>query len=88
MATITYSVTVTSVGDNELANVVCETGTEICADTSIPLPHVTFAKSSDPDSGADVVAGQVITYTLTYVNDGQVWWTRSTTSPSSSTTGT
>ena len=71
VATITYSVTVTSAGDNELANVVCETGTEICADTSIPLPHVTFAKSSDPDSGADVVAGQVITYTLTYVNDGQ-----------------
>lgn len=71
VATITYSVTVTTEGDNELANVVCETGTEVCAETSILLPDVTFAKSSDPDSGADVVAGQVITYTLTYTNDGQ-----------------
>lgn len=71
VATITYSVTVTTEGDNELANVVCETGTELCEETSILLPDITFAKSSDPDSGADVVAGQVITYTLTYTNDGQ-----------------
>ncbi|MDP3949171.1 MAG: hypothetical protein Q8Q19_00785 [Microbacterium sp.] len=71
VATITYSVTITSSGDHDLVNVVCETGTDNCDSVGILLPHVDFAKSSDPASGADVQAGQVVTYTLTFVNDGQ-----------------
>lgn len=71
VATITYSVTITNGGDHDLVNVVCETDTDNCDTVEILLPNVTFAKSSDPESGADVQAGEVVTYTLTFVNDGQ-----------------
>lgn len=71
VATITYSVTVTNAGDHDLVNVVCETAADNCDVVEIPLPNVTFAKSSDPESGVDVQAGEVVTYTLTFVNDGQ-----------------
>lgn len=71
---VTYSVTVTSAGDYVLLNTACIPNPgedDSCATVETPLPHLTFAKSSDPDSGEDVLAGQVITYTLTYTNDGQ-----------------
>lgn len=75
--TITYTVTVTNLGDHDLVNTVaaqCEEG-EIC-DTPPPpveilLPHVVPSKSSDPASGATVVAGGIVTYTLSWTNDGQ-----------------
>ncbi|WP_261166925.1 DUF11 domain-containing protein [Microbacterium sp. Marseille-Q6965] len=75
--TITYSVTVTNLGDHDLINtaaVVCGAG-EICDPPTPPveilLPHVVPSKTSDPASGEDVVAGDVITYTLSWTNDGK-----------------
>lgn len=73
VATITYSVTVTSAGDNLLDNVVCETGsddTADCAAATVPLPDIGYDKSSDPEPGSGVVAGDAITYTLTFTNTG------------------
>lgn len=76
-ATITYSVTVTNLGDHDLVNVaspVCADGV-ICDPPTPPvevlLPSIVPAKSSDPESGAAVNAGDVITYTLTFTNEGQ-----------------
>ncbi len=76
-ATITYTVTVTNLGDHDLVNVaspVCAEGV-ICDPPTPPvevlLPSITPSKSSDPESGAGVNAGEVITYTLTFTNDGQ-----------------
>jgi uncharacterized repeat protein (TIGR01451 family)/fimbrial isopeptide formation D2 family protein len=76
--TITYTVTVTNLGDHDLVNTVspvCGEG-EICDPpppaVEILLPHVVPGKSSDPASGEDVVAGDVVTYTLSWTNDGQV----------------
>ncbi|WP_160150894.1 DUF7927 domain-containing protein [Microbacterium timonense] len=75
--TFTYTVEVTNTGDHVLRNVA---STQACDPTSdptcqslveTPLPHVTSAKASDPASGTDVAPGQVITYTLTYNNDGE-----------------
>jgi fimbrial isopeptide formation D2 family protein/uncharacterized repeat protein (TIGR01451 family) len=75
--TITYTVLVTNAGDHELANVaslpveLCDDADAPCEVTVVtPLPHVVPTKSSDPVSGTDVVAGQVVTYTLGYTNDG------------------
>jgi fimbrial isopeptide formation D2 family protein/uncharacterized repeat protein (TIGR01451 family)/LPXTG-motif cell wall-anchored protein len=66
-----YTVTVTNVGNHSLVNAV--TCDDDCAPVTVtvPLPHVVPAKASQPTSGEAVQAGQVITYTLTYVNDGQ-----------------
>ncbi len=74
--TITYSVTVTNLGDHDLVNTagaVCAEG-ELCdppAESSVLLPHVTPAKAAAPASGETVVAGDVVTYTLSWTNDGQ-----------------
>jgi uncharacterized repeat protein (TIGR01451 family) len=73
-ASFTYSVTVTNAGDHVLANTAslpAELCTEDCESTTrTDLPHVVPGKSSDPASGEAVRAGQVITYTLTFTNDG------------------
>ncbi|WP_460948300.1 DUF7927 domain-containing protein [Okibacterium endophyticum] len=74
--TFTYTVTVTNAGDHVLEN----TAGPVCADPEIcdppvvvttPLPHVVPAKSSAPASGEGVNAGDVVTYTLTWTNDGE-----------------
>jgi fimbrial isopeptide formation D2 family protein/uncharacterized repeat protein (TIGR01451 family) len=80
-ATITYVVTVKAEedrGDDRSDNFLvnpgetppeeCDPGSDEC--TSTPLPNVTSSKSVDPTSGTDVAAGDELTYTLTFVNDG------------------
>lgn len=74
---IRFRVTVTNRGDADLVNV----ATPVCApavicDPDTPpvvilLPRITPEKSSDPVTGSDVIAGQVVTYTVTFTNDGQ-----------------
>ncbi|RWZ45943.1 DUF11 domain-containing protein, partial [Labedella phragmitis] len=80
--TVTYTVTVNEEdarGDNRAANFVvddrstppptdCVPGSTECTVTD--LPRVTSSKSVDPASGASVDAGDVLTYTLTFTNDG------------------
>jgi len=79
---VTYSVTVRADGergDNLLGNVVVRTGDEppeVCAPdsdtcTEHPVPYLRDRKSVDPASGTPVVAGQELTYTLTFTNDGR-----------------
>ena len=71
---VTYSVTVTGAGNRLLENNVCTpaNGTDDpeCATTTTDMPFVVALKSSDPEAGAGVEAGQVITYTLTWTNEG------------------
>jgi fimbrial isopeptide formation D2 family protein/uncharacterized repeat protein (TIGR01451 family) len=73
---ITYSVTVTNLGDADLSNVaspVCAPGV-VCDPpvvVDILLPRVTPSKTSDPASGTSLAAGAVVTYTLSFTNDGQ-----------------
>ncbi|WP_307224480.1 beta strand repeat-containing protein [Microbacterium arborescens] len=73
-ATVTYSVTITGAGDKVLANVACTpaNGTDpgVCDDTTTNVPFVVPTKSSDPVSGEAVQAGQVVTYTLSWTNQG------------------
>jgi fimbrial isopeptide formation D2 family protein len=75
-ATFEYTVTVTNAGDHVLENTagpVC-TSPEICdppVTVTTPLPHITPSKSSDPASGAALQAGDVVTYTLSWTNDGE-----------------
>lgn len=72
--TITYSVTVTSEGDHQLRNSACvRTEGELspaCAHNTVLLPALSVSKSSDPSSGTAVQAGQTVTYTLSFANDG------------------
>ncbi|WP_261165378.1 DUF11 domain-containing protein [Microbacterium sp. Marseille-Q6965] len=74
--TLTYSVTVTNAGDHVLENVagaVCASP-EVCeppVTVTTPLPHIVPAKTSDPASGEALQAGDVVTYTLSWTNDGQ-----------------
>ncbi|MDF2506990.1 MAG: hypothetical protein K0Q52_849, partial [Microbacterium sp.] len=74
---ITYSVTVTNSGDADLVNTavpVCAPGVvcdPVTPPVDIDLPRITPEKSSDPASGTTVVAGQVVSYTLTFTNSGQ-----------------
>ncbi|WP_260405841.1 DUF11 domain-containing protein [Microbacterium sp. G2-8] len=82
-ATVTYEVTVLpddERGNNSADNFLvppgedppprgsCEEADPEC--TSTPIPLITAAKSVDPESGSMVVAGQEVTYTLTFANDG------------------
>ncbi|MCW2658351.1 MAG: Conserved repeat protein, partial [Jatrophihabitans sp.] len=82
-ATITYTVTVNDPdpGDHSMFNrVVTPPGTPSnCAAAStdpvcgavVQVPDLKVSKSSNPADGATVVAGQVVTYTLTFQNVGQ-----------------
>jgi fimbrial isopeptide formation D2 family protein len=74
---ITFTVTVSNQGDYDLVNVAtpdCVEG-EICEPPTpvveIDLPHIVPSKSSDPASGATVEPGQIISYTLSWTNDGK-----------------
>lgn len=72
-ATVTYTVTVTNAGDHQLLNTACvpNAGEEpTCDANTVLLPHFVVSKSVDPESGTKVDAGQVVTYTLSFGNDG------------------
>jgi uncharacterized repeat protein (TIGR01451 family)/fimbrial isopeptide formation D2 family protein/LPXTG-motif cell wall-anchored protein len=73
-ATVTYSVTITGAGDRVLANVACTpaNGTDpaVCDDTTTNVPFIEASKTSDPENGAAVQAGEVVTYTLSWTNSG------------------
>ncbi|RWZ51188.1 DUF11 domain-containing protein, partial [Labedella phragmitis] len=79
--TVSYTVTVApdgQRGDDVLGNYLvrgdavpptqCVDGDVDC--TVNPVPEIVDAKSADPASGSPVVAGQTITYTLSFRNDG------------------
>ncbi|ALX65989.1 DUF7927 domain-containing protein [Microbacterium sp. XT11] len=73
---ITYTVTVTNLGDHDLVNVaapVCAPGEDCDPPVSVEilLPSIVPAKSSDPASGESLLAGDVVDYTLSWTNDGQ-----------------
>jgi len=72
--TITYSVTVTNLGDHRLVNTASVTGCTQpeCTPAPVvsPLPHVVPDKSSTPAAGQSVQPGDVVTYTLSWTNDG------------------
>lgn len=80
-ATVTYEVRVNSEshrGNNTADNFLVLPGEEPpteCVDgdvecTSTPMPRIVAGKTADPTSGATVQAGQNVTYTLTFTNDG------------------
>ncbi|WP_160423250.1 GEVED domain-containing protein [Agromyces seonyuensis] len=80
-ATLTYTVTVNADGargDDTLGNVVVPTGTTpptTCATddptcTTHPVAALVATKSADPEDGAPVSAGRVLTHTLTFVSTG------------------
>ncbi len=80
--TVTYSVTVNAAdmrGNNVANNYLVPAGEEPpteCAEdsvlcTSTPLPLLAVSKSADPASGTAVEAGQEITYTLSFTNEGE-----------------
>ncbi|NEE03275.1 DUF7927 domain-containing protein [Phytoactinopolyspora halotolerans] len=72
-ATVTYSVTVNAEGDRFLKNVVMTPNPEQCVpaegqDEACTTEHIngayTFSKTSDPEPGALVEAGEVVTYSV------------------------
>ncbi|MDT4902582.1 MAG: hypothetical protein QOH52_598, partial [Pseudonocardiales bacterium] len=72
--TVTYSVTYTGNGNTVMVNTACvpKQGTDPNCDTvSVPAALITPSKSVNPADGSTVVAGQVLTYTLTFANSGQ-----------------
>jgi hypothetical protein len=82
-ATVTYQVRVNPPEDredNRLSNVLVDAGEPggPCSPanagdcTSNPMPAVVDSKSVDPADGTTVRAGQVVTYTLTFTNEGPV----------------
>ncbi|MFF2951782.1 hypothetical protein ACFVVU_10645 [Kitasatospora sp. NPDC057965] len=84
-ATITYSVTVTGLGDAQLHNVVTTTDdkrghcdTEKGCETDHLYGSYTFNKSSDPASGSTVQVGDKVTYTVTVTQHGKATITAAT----------
>lgn len=83
--TVTYTVTVKATedrGDDRLANFLLPPGTDVpesCVPAEGELPSCTVnpvsdihvSKSSDPESGTEVVPGEDVTYTLTFTNRSQ-----------------
>ena len=75
-ATITYSVTYTGDGDNQLINLACVPTADVgaglvrCDTVTIPGAGLQQWKTATPSSDP-VVAGSTITYTLFFDNDGQ-----------------
>src|SRR5690606_110153 len=74
--TITYSVTLTNRGDHDLVNVatpVCAPGVLCDPPTEVTtlLPNIVPTKTSDPASGEALQAGDVVSYTLSWTNEGQ-----------------
>ncbi|GAA4427248.1 hypothetical protein GCM10023169_26970 [Georgenia halophila] len=74
--TFTYTVSVTNAGDHIMENV----AGPVCSDPEIcdppvtvvtELPHIVPDKSSNPASGEELLAGDVVTYTLSWTNDGE-----------------
>ncbi|GAA1324210.1 hypothetical protein GCM10020360_14760 [Nonlabens tegetincola] len=67
-------------GDGHLANFMvesddptpaeCVPATKLCTEHEAISSNITSAKSADPATGSTVVAGQEVTYTLSFVNDG------------------
>ncbi|MFK0403008.1 GEVED domain-containing protein [Microbacterium sp. NPDC090225] len=77
-ATITYTVTYdASSGDNVLINTVCVPVEDAldpaaaCDFAQVPAAALSMTKTVDPASGTAVIAGQQVTYTLSFTNDGQ-----------------
>ena len=72
--TVTYGVTVTNQGDHRLANTASVPGCQLpeCTPPPVvtPLPHVVPTKTSSPATGQPVQPGDVVTYTLSWTNDG------------------
>jgi fimbrial isopeptide formation D2 family protein/uncharacterized repeat protein (TIGR01451 family) len=72
--TVTYSVTYNGTGDTIMTNTACvpKQGTDPNCDTvQVPAANLHISKSVDPANFSTVVAGQVLTYTLTFQNTGQ-----------------
>ncbi|MFE6867956.1 hypothetical protein ACFVFS_15495 [Kitasatospora sp. NPDC057692] len=77
-ATLTYSVTVTGLGDARLHNTVTTTDdkrghceTEKGCETEHLYGSYTFSKVSDPESGSTVQVGDKVTYTVTVTQHGK-----------------
>ncbi|MCU1658871.1 MAG: hypothetical protein JWO57_3527 [Pseudonocardiales bacterium] len=73
-ATITYSVTYTGAGSTVMTNTACvpKQGQDPnCRTVSVPAADILPSKSVSPANGSTVVAGQALTYTLTFDNRGQ-----------------
>ncbi|MEV3872346.1 SpaA isopeptide-forming pilin-related protein [Streptomyces sp. NPDC049906] len=79
--TVTYTVTVKpdgKRGDNRLGNVLADTGNTApkCGEDGVtctehPIPEIVDSKSVNPASTTPVVAGQELTYSLTFTNNGE-----------------
>jgi uncharacterized repeat protein (TIGR01451 family) len=72
VATVTYSVDITALGDATLTNVVTSDGCVDAADctTTHEAGRYTVSKTSDPASGADVQVGSTIEYTVEITHIG------------------
>ncbi|MDQ4053273.1 MAG: GEVED domain-containing protein [Actinomycetota bacterium] len=74
-ATITYHVIVTNQGDHDLGNIASVPGCDEPGCNPAPvvtdLPYVVPSKTTDPSSGEAVQSGDVVTYTLSWTNDGK-----------------
>ncbi|MFK3835008.1 GEVED domain-containing protein [Microbacterium sp. NPDC087868] len=76
-ATITYTVTYdASTGDNVLINTVCMPEEDAldpdaaCDFAQVPAAALSMDKTVNPASGTAVIAGQEVTYTLSFTNEG------------------